>query len=261
MTVYEQYATFYDGSGQIRFAILMHHYLQELLVRHPVYGRKALDLACGTGTLALTMTEQGWEMWGLDQSAAMLAIASERAMALQSEIRPVFQQANLAQLDTLTAQPPWYQAFDLVTCTYDSLNYLLETEALAACLRGVAQALRPGALFFGDMNTRHFLEHDWGSYEVIERPGFVQVSQSSFDTTSLCSSMKLTGFVGDDEQGYVRFDELHVERAYTPEELIMLIAEAGLELEAIYDCFTFQPIHEQSQRMALVARMTNKNTN
>lgn len=254
MTVYEQYATFYDGSGQIRFAILMHQYLQEVLARHPVPGHKALDLACGTGTLALTLAQDGWELWGLDQSAAMLAIARERASTQLSGIMPVFERADLRQLDLLTIQVPWYAAFDLVTCTYDSLNYLLRPEELAACLRGAAQALRPGGLFFGDMNTRHFLEHEWGSYEVIERPGFVQVSQTSFDVERTCSSMKLTGFVGDDERGFVRFDELHVERAYAATDVAALIEQVGLELEAVYECFTFQAVHAQTQRIAWLAR-------
>ncbi len=254
MTVYEQYATFYDGSGQIRFALLMHQYLQEVLVRHPVAGRRALDLACGTGTLALTMAEDGWELWGIDQSVAMLAIARERAEALRSGIVPRFVQADLRHLDMLTVQAAWYAGFDLVSCTYDSLNYLLEPADLAACLRGAAQALRPGGLFFGDMNTRYFLEHEWGSYEVIERPGFVQVSQTAFDAERTCSIMKLTGFVGNDERGFVRFDEVHAERAYAYSEVAKLIEQAGLEIEAVYECFTFQPLHEQAHRMAWVAR-------
>ena len=124
----------------------------------------------------------------------------------------------------------------------------------ANCFAGVAAALRPGGLFFADMNTRHFLEHDWGVCEVLERPDFVQVTQSHFDSANACSTMVLTGFAGDDEHGYQRFDEVHIERAYTPEIVAGLLEAAGLRVEASYDCFTFQPASDRSQRIAWVAR-------
>src|SRR5262245_59400546 len=86
MPIYHNYAPFYDGSGQIRFAVLMGQYLREVLSRHPVAGRRALDLACGTGTLALILADDGWQVLGLDRSAPMLAIARERAADAGSEI-------------------------------------------------------------------------------------------------------------------------------------------------------------------------------
>src|SRR5689334_21494456 len=77
--IYHDYAPFYDGSGQLRFAVLSGQYLNELLARHPVAGRRALDLACGTGTLALLLADAGWDVIGLDSSAAMLAQARAKA--------------------------------------------------------------------------------------------------------------------------------------------------------------------------------------
>jgi hypothetical protein len=148
----------------------------------------------------------------------------------------------------------WSAAFGLVTCTYDSLNYLLAEEDLGRCFAAAARALAPGGLLYADMNTRHFLEHDWPACEVDERPGFVQVSQSRFDPAAATSTMRLTGFAGDDERGYRRFDEVHVERAYSPETVAALLRGAGLRVEAAYECFTFQPHHPRSQRIAWVAR-------
>ncbi len=141
-----------------------------------------------------------------------------------------------------------------MTCTYDSLNYLLTEADLARCFAGVAHALVPGGIFFADMNTIHFLEHDWPAAEVLERPNFVQVSQSWFDPATACSTMVLTGFADDDMQGFRRFDETHIERGYRPEVVATLLAQAGLVVEAAYDCFTFQPMHDLSQRIAWIAR-------
>ncbi len=268
--MYHDYAPFYDGSGQLRFAVLMGQYLGELLDHHPVAGRRALDVACGTGTLALLLADQGWDVTGLDSSAAMLDQADAKAENMATQGQVVFIQGDMRALPTNDESPmtkdqrsqidspsPFAlrpSSFDLVTCVYDSLNYLLEECELAACFEGVARVLAPGGLLVADMNTRSFLEHDWGTCEVIEQAGLVQVSQSYFDPAAECSTMVLSCFAGDDQRGYTRFDETHVERAYAPEIVARLLGSAGLELEALYDCFTFQPIIERTQRFAWVAR-------
>lgn len=255
MPIYHDYAAFYDGSGQISFAVLMGQYLGELLACHPAEGRRMLDLACGTGTLALILAEAGWEVVGLDQSAPMLAQARAKAVEAATPGRLTFVQGDIRSLRPSASLRPG--SFDLITCTYDSLNYLLTPDNLTACFDGVAQMLAPGGLFVTDMNTRHFLEYDWGECEVLERPGFAQVTQSYFDPATACSTMVLTGFAGDDERGYRRFDEIHTERAYAPEVVAARLVAAGLVVEATYDCFTFQPIYERSQRVAWVARKPN----
>ncbi|GAB4180372.1 MAG: class I SAM-dependent methyltransferase [Roseiflexaceae bacterium] len=255
MDTYQAYAPFYDGSGQIRFAVLFGQYLNELLQRHPAPGQRALDLACGTGTLALIMADRGFEVVGVDASPAMIDIARGRAEDSEFPERLIFLQGDMRYLQAHDwGGQPWQAAFDLVTCTYDSLNYLLTEADLLACFRGVATLLKPDGVFIADMNTRHFLEFDWGTSEVIERPGFIQVSQSQFDAATAQSTMLLSGFVGDDHQGYLRFDETHIERAYPAELVAQLLHHAGLVVEAAYECFTSQPIHDRAQRIAWVAR-------
>jgi SAM-dependent methyltransferase len=264
---YHEYAPFYDGSGQMRFAILMDQYLSEVLVRHRVAGRRALDLACGTGTLALLLADAGWDVVGLDASATMLEQAKAKAANLETPGRAAFvlgdmrtlgiENAELRMQNNMSGTSHFSMLnaqFDLVTCFYDSLNYMLAEDDLAACFRTAARALAPGGLFVADMNTRYFLEYDWGMCEVIEQTDFVQISQSYFDPATACSTMVLTGFAGDDERGYWRFDETHIERAYAPGLVGALLESAGLHVEAAYDCFTFQPPSERTQRIAWVAR-------
>ncbi|WP_298816622.1 class I SAM-dependent methyltransferase [Chloroflexus sp.] len=245
---YNRYAAVYDGSGQIRFALLTGIYLEEILQRHPVDGRRALDLACGTGTLLAILAERGWEVTGLDASAAMLAQAA--AKLAQASTRVELYQGDMRDVATLLPA----NTFDLVTCTYDSLNYLIGGNDLATCLRGIAQVLAPGGLFVGDMNTRHFLAVDWGHCLLSEQPGYVQVEQTHFDPVSDTSTMWLTGFIGNDHDGYERFDEIHIERAYPTEQVAMLINTAGLTIEGCYDGFTFQPPVATTQRIFWVAR-------
>ncbi|MGQ9926738.1 MAG: class I SAM-dependent DNA methyltransferase [Chloroflexaceae bacterium] len=245
---YERYAPLYDQSGQMHFAVLVHLYLHDLLRQHPVSGRRALDLACGTGTLALLLAAEGWEVTGVDRSAAMLAQAVARASGANEQVR--FVHGDMRDLEDLIPAT----AFDLVTCTYDSLNYMLTEGDLAACFHAVAGILAPGGLYVADMNTRHFLEHNWAACVIQEYDGYVQIERSHFDSASERNSMVLTGFVGDDDQGYERFDELHVERAYPPETVTALLEGAGLHVEGLYDSFTLQPPGPHTQRIFWVAR-------
>lgn len=252
MAIYESYAPLYDGSGQIRFALLMGQYLREVLGRHPVRGRRALDVACGTGTLALLLADEGWDALGVDLSEQMLAQARHKAEAIVTAGPVAFAQGDMRRLAENPAVAPG--SFNLATCTYDSLNYLLTHDDLLACFCGVSRALAPGGLFVGDMNTRHFLEFDWGTCEVQEHPGYVQIGQSHFDPADFTSTLVLTGFIGDDERGYERFDEVHIERAYEQSTIEDLLREAGLVVEGAYDSFTFQPPNERTQRIVWVAR-------
>lgn len=245
---YARYARLYDTSGQLRFALLVHVYLYNLLRRHPVSGRRALDLACGTGTLALLLAADGWEVTGVDCSAAMLAEAEAKARAAAAQVR--FIQGDMRRLAGLVPA----EGFDLVTCTYDSLNYMVSEEDLAACFAAAADALASGGLYLADLNTRHFLEYDWGDCAIYEQRGYVQLERSHFDADSATSTMLLTGFVGDDAGGYERFDEVHRERAYPVETIDALLVRAGLHIEARYDGFTLDPPGPQSQRIYWVAR-------
>jgi len=105
MPIYHDYAPFYDGSGQLRFAVLMAQYLAELLQRHPVTGRRALDLACGTGTLALDLADKGWDVVGLDGSAAMLELARAKAANLDTLGRVAFVRGDMRDFGTEDRRP------------------------------------------------------------------------------------------------------------------------------------------------------------
>jgi ubiquinone/menaquinone biosynthesis C-methylase UbiE len=248
--MYERYAAVYDGSGQVRYALLAAPYIHELLQSHPLSGRRAIDIACGTGTLALLLAGMSWEVLGVDAAPAMLAEAEAKASDAELAGRVAFLQADMRRL--AEAVPP--AIFDLATCLYDSLNYMQSEADLGACFASAAYALRPGGLYIGDMNTRHFLEHEWGFCDVREQSGYVQVEQSWFDPASETTTLRLTGFIGDDERGYERFDELHRERAYADATVERLLAAAGLRVEGRYDSFTHEPPGPRTQRIFWVAR-------
>jgi len=244
MGIYEKYAEVYDSSGQIAFSLKMIPYLQELLERHPVEKGRIIDLACGTGTVALSFASNGWEVWGVDASSEMLAQAEKKARETGLTLR-------LSCQDMRRFTVP--AGVRLVTCLYDSMNYMLSLSDLQAVMQRVAAHLVPGGLFLFDMNTAWALEHVWDHHTfLMEDDDLSLIMASEYDEEQLLGRISVTGFVrrGD---FYERFSETHTEQAYTEDEIRSAVSAAGLRLMACYDCFGFDPPPEVCSRIMWVA--------
>ncbi len=246
MAIYDHYAQIYDDSGQIVFSIKMIPYLSELLDRHPVPARTMLDLACGTGTVALSFAHQGWDVYALDASSGMLDQARQKAQ--QAGQKLAFSQQDMRHF--ILPHP-----VALVTCLYDSLNYMLTLTDLEQVFRQVSAALMPGGLFLGDMNTQVTLEEVWGSNTFfVENQGMAVILRSHYQPQTRFSTVDIVGFVRQENGLYRRFDEHHTEIAHENQEVLDVLTSAGLNVEAMYTCFLFDPVDQDTRRIMWVAR-------
>ncbi len=215
----------------------------DLLVRHwDGSRRRVLDLACGTGTVALELARRGSEVVGVDLSAPMLAVAEAKAAAAGLSVHWVRQ--NMASL----ALAP---AFDLVVCLFDSLNYLLELSELEAAFCGVRQAMVPGALFIFDVNTELALELELFTQEEMEPDAPVRLRwKSRYDRAARISTVDMEFHLDDGRVVH----ETHRERAYSFDELRGAVEAAGLRTLAVYDAYTFNLPRKRSDRVFYVCR-------
>jgi magnesium-protoporphyrin O-methyltransferase len=92
--------------------------------------RTALDAGCGTGTLALALADQGYEVDGFDQSAPMVSYARYSCFGRTKGIQPHFQVGDIAALAGDE------RSYDLVCCLdvlfhypYDEVKVMLENLA------------------------------------------------------------------------------------------------------------------------------------
>jgi len=246
MAIYDRYAEVYDESGQIFFSLRMIDYLRELLQRHgPLPGQTALDLACGTGTVALALAQQGLKVYAVDGSPGMIAQARRKVQEARADVS-----LSCQDMRSFTLPTP----VDLITCLYDSLNYLLSPADLIQTFRQVRAALRPGGLFLADLNTPLALTHIWGGKTYFgENPAVSIIMQNTYDETLHQSTVTITGFIRRGDL-YERFQEEHVQRGYTPPEVVAALTTAGLHALAQYDCFSFDAPGPASQRIMYVAQ-------
>jgi len=111
---------------------------------------RALDLACGEGRNAVWLAERGWQVTGVDFSAAGLAKAEELARARGVDVELV--RADLAGWE------PERAAFDLVVVLY----LQLPAAERRPVLRQAAAAVAPGGLLLVVAHDSSNLEHGWG---------------------------------------------------------------------------------------------------
>ena len=220
-------------------------YLGRVLPRHGFSGQTALDLACGTGTVALALTQQGLRVYAVDGSPGMIEQAQRKMTEVGADV-------SLSCQDMRSFKLP--EPMDLVTCLYDSLNYLLTPADLIQTFRQVRAALRPGGLFVCDANTPAALTHIWGCNTYFgESPTASIAMQNTYDPTQSVATLTITGFIRRGDL-YERFQEEHVQRGYTPPEVMTALTTAGLHVLAQYDCFSFDAPSPASQRVLYVAQ-------
>lgn len=261
MSIYREYAHVYDRSGQLGFSLRMIPYLRELLARHappvvpPHPDAALLELACGTGTVALAMAQGGWRVYAVDGSADMLDEA--RAKAATCDAVPIFSQQDMRSL-VLPERVP------LATCLYDSINYMLASEDLLAAFRSVYRVLRPGGIFLFDMNTAWVMATHWdGNTYYTGDDDLAVIMCNDYDSAHQRVTVEVTCFQrvapqaspGDGTTAlYRKFVEQHVEQAYPAEQVATLLNDAGFALEASYDCLSFRPVCATTGRILWVAR-------
>jgi SAM-dependent methyltransferase len=151
----------------------------------------------------------------------MLAIARERAAKEDLEVK--FLQQDMRSL-SLRGR------FDLVTCWFDSLNYLLEVDDLAQAFAGVSRALDKNGIFIFDVNTIRALAVEWvrePCYVHLDSRDLFLASVPQYDPATKIASLHITGFARENER-WVRVDEVHKERGYTLKEIRQCLKRAHL---------------------------------
>jgi ubiquinone/menaquinone biosynthesis C-methylase UbiE len=222
-------ATLYDVAGWGIFAERMADRVLPLAAEHGLSKiRHIVDVACGTGIAAIKFAQAGYLVTGVDRSPQMLAQARQRvAEAGLQEVTLVEADMRDFALD---------EPADLVTCMYDSLNYLLKEADLAAAFRCAAATLRDGGLYIFDMNTIFGLAEQWGSRDFIrsDTDDWFIVGHTRWDHESSTNTLIFHGFIRRG-QLWERFTETHVQRSYSVARIRALLEQAGLTVMAIYD--------------------------
>jgi SAM-dependent methyltransferase len=111
------------------------NFYQEMAANAKHAGGSILELACGTGRVAIRLARSGASVVGLDLSPHMLEIARRKSMDLDN-LRWVKGNMQSFQLDEM---------FGLIIVTGHAFQHMITPEEQVACLECIKRHLRPSA--------------------------------------------------------------------------------------------------------------------
>lgn len=215
-------------------------YYRLLLTQHELYPETLLDVCCGTGTIAELLTEDGYEVTGFDLSEPMIAEARRKARAQGLEIEYAVADATNVDLG---------RTFDGAYSFFDSLNYITTLAGLRDAIARVTKHLNPGGSFIFDVNTAYAFEQRMFDQEDQRRRALIKYSWAGdYDPISRMIEVRMKF-----ERAGSEFEELHVQRAHSDEEIREALRSAGFGLVKAYDSYTLDRPRKNSDRVHYVA--------
>ena len=215
-----------------------------ILRREGIVPRSVADLACGTGSVSAIFAERGLRVVGVDISEEMLTVAQQKTAGMDNPPWFVCQPLQKLRLS---------RAVDLAVCALDSLDYITEPADCASAIRRIYKALNPGGIFIFDVNTPQKLRAMDGQVFLDEDEDVYCVWRGEFDEqTNICSyGMDLFQRWG---ALWTRSFEEHREYAYTREQLVGFLRDAGFSRIGVYGDRSFREPGPEEQRIYIKAR-------
>ena len=221
-------------------------YVEKHFARSKLPIRTVLDLACGTGSLTRLLAQRGYEMIGADLSEEMLAQAAEKCRGV-GDPEPIFLHQAMEDLDL-------YGTIDACVCCLDSINYVTRSGKLARAFQRVHTFLMPGGLFLFDINTPDKLRGLDGQMFLDENEDAYCVWRADYSPRRRVCTYGMDIFLRAEDDLWHRWEEVHEEFAYEPEELEALLRQAGFRQIKQYGELRMRAPREGEGRIFFAAR-------
>lgn len=218
----EVFSGVYDAlMGEVDYSARADFLLTQLARHGKPSPRLVLDLACGTGSLAVELARRGLEVIGVDGSQEMLSLAMAKSAGVNPPV--LFLCQPMERLDL-------YGTVEAAFCTLDSLNHLPGPDSLLRVLGRLRHFIEPGGLFLFDLNTPYKHRQVLGSntfvYDTPEVYCIWQNTPGPQDSVNIALDFFLP--LGRDR--YRRQEERFREVVYPREQLLALLEQQGFRL-------------------------------
>jgi len=180
-----------------------------------------LDIACGTGDIALFMARRGWRVTGVDSSAGMLEKAARKIKDANADIKLVHERMENLQLDS---------TYQMAGSFYDCVNHITSKHALRKAFKRIRKHLDADSLFFFDTNTLSCYRNLWDATFVGHEDAYTLILENSFEEAARNAQSKITIFQREKGSSYSKNSVKVVERWYTTDELETILKQAGFEI-------------------------------
>lgn len=240
---YRELALIYDELvGDTAFELWKGNF-ERLRDRHGLKFEISADIACGTGNAVRYLAGICQEVYGVDASPEMLEVARAKVESSNA----VFLQQSFTGLELP-------EQVDLLTCNFDSLNYLLRDEDLAETIFRFRSSVKPGGCCIFDMNTTRELKVEWGNSVFVHRVSAgIAIWESDWDPDSRINTLKMTNFIAKKSGLYQMSEETHRERSYDTTFVLELLERAGFARSEAFDAKSLTRVTEDTRRVQFLA--------
>ncbi|MFJ8764682.1 class I SAM-dependent DNA methyltransferase [Streptomyces clavifer] len=230
----ERVAEHYDQSSSSEFQPGVIEQTVDVLAELADGGR-ALELAIGTGRIALPLARRGVSVHGIELSRAM--VARMRAKPGAEGIDVAIGDFATTTVDTKTEGP-----FSLAYLVYNTIMNLASQEAQVACFRNVAEHLAPGGCFVIEVMVPELRKIPPGQNIVPFHTSPAGWAYTVYDTVTQDATCHYIE-IAKDGRGEARSVPF---RYVWPAELDLMAQLAGLRLRDRWDGWNRQPFTENS---------------
>lgn len=246
---YTKLADIYDTVMEDVDYDLWADFIDALILQHHPDPQTILELACGTGSLALSLDElECYDLMGTDKSPQMILKAREKNEAMRCNVD--FKVMDFLDVDL-------NQTFDVVISVFDSVNYLHSPEEVLRFLKETRKLLDPKSLLIFDFTTPEnsiqaidYLHNEEGYTDDNYR--FFRESTYDEGQQMHTNNFKIEKLAEDQETVLEQYQEIHHQRAYTLQQMLDIIDQTAYNIVAKYDEFEFEEADENSLRITIV---------
>jgi SAM-dependent methyltransferase len=226
-------------------------------------GGPILEIAAGSGRLAIPLAKAGYEVTAVDIDPAMLARLALRLDEAARYEPAVRDRVRAVEADLLGLELPGGQRFRLAMIALNSILLLDSRERQRDALETLARHLEPDGLAVVDVwlpSADELARYDGRlGLEYVRRDpdtGLTVTKTASAEHEPTRGRVELTaiydeGTPGDPPRRWIRQDRL---RLMSADELAAMAEEAGLEVEVLAGTYELDPIVNHDERAILVAR-------
>ena len=195
--------------------------------------KKILEVACGSGNLALPFINAGYDYCGLDNSSGMLKLAKQTAPSAH------FVKGDMRDIRLK-------ERFDAILITGRSFTAMTANKDVLACLRSVNSHLnKDGILVFNNFDALSIFSDfrpDWEQKVRFGNRSYLRVSKSTpLLDRGWMWNWKATYHISEDGKTKIVKDQM-ILRAFTEDELKLFLKLTGFKTLKIFrehSAFTF----------------------
>ena len=217
-------------------------FYQQILDHEKIQPRTAVDLACGTGSVAILLAKKGIAVTAVDMSDDMLCQAQQKA----EDLPIIFVCQKLQNLHLP-------RGVDLAVCALDSMDYITDPVDCQKAIIRIYRSLNPGGCFIFDVNTPEKLRAMDNQVFLDEDDNVYCVWRGEFDEKTNICTYGMDLFQRHGASWYRSFEE-HQEYAYSQNQLVKYLKQAGFTNIEVYADRRLEAPKEGEQRIYLKAR-------